>query len=425
MIVNRYLVGDFLKAYFLSTKSHSMIRKISWISLISLTLSVASMVIVLSIMKSLNQRIQNRLLNSEPHVLVTFKRGMDFIKDTPEDSSPETSLEKLWSFLKQDHIEKYIVAYKQDVILRNWNGRFHGAVAIGLKTENLSWYLSKIQKDSHRGEFFRLSSDEVTMGADLADILGVYHGDSVHIVLPHYLIESGVELPKLQKIKIGSLVRSSVSEIDMGYLFYNTDHLGLPLLQNNSQRYQQLQVWLWDSNESERVKQEIQNSLNSLDSSFLVETWQERNASIFFALKLEKFMIGIFLSLAVLVAAFSLLMALALLASQKRKDFILLRLMGYSPSQLKQLLMGLSLGLGSLGLLTGVFLGALVSLYLEWFPIQVLPDIYYDSDISAQLDFPLLLGLILSGFVFIFLASLGLERLLPHRNIGESLKVTP
>jgi lipoprotein-releasing system permease protein len=178
-----------------------------------------------------------------------------------------------------------------------------------------------------------------------------------------------------------------------------------------------LQFWLKNPDDSNHYKRLIEEAGYSS-----VQTWQERNASIFFALKLEKFMIGIFLTMAVLVAAFSLLMSLALLASQKRKDFILLRLLGFSPRDLQSLYMSLSLGLGSIGLIAGAVIGAIISLYLEWFPLNILPDIYHDSDISAKLDLGVTFGLLAGGFLVLALVSLSLVKLLPTKNIAAALK---
>jgi len=402
------LMFDFLKAYFLSNRAHSMIRRISWISLVSLSLSVSSMIIILSIMKSLNQRVQSRLLNTEAHVVISYDRNH---------LNPFEIKNSLEEALNREGVERTILSVKQDIILRNWNGRFHGATGLGLVASDLEWYLKKIQNENASQEFFLAEGGEITLGGDLAEILGVYPGDHVHLILPTYLIEAGVELPKLQKIKIGATVRSTISEIDMGYIFYDFDTVKGSLLDLNSQKYFQHLIWLWDPAKAPEIKEKL-----TLAGYLNVATWEERNASIFFALKLEKLMIGVFLTLAVLVATFSLLMSLALFASQKKKDFILLRLLGFSPANLNRLLVRLSLGLGGLGIMTGVIFGVLVSGYLELNPVQILPDIYHDSDISAQLDIAVTMGIIVGGFCVLVGASVGLAKLLPSKNIGEALK---
>jgi hypothetical protein len=64
----------------------------------------------------------------------------------------------------------------------------------------------------------------------------------------------------------------------------------------------------------------------------------------------------------------------------------------------------------------------MVSLYLQFNPIQILPDIYHDSDISAELDLGVTLGLLGVGCFILLLASLSLLKLLPSKNIGEAMK---
>jgi len=136
-----------------------------------------------------------------------------------------------------------------------------------------------------------------------------------------------------------------------------------------------------------------------------VQTWKERNSALFFALKIEKFVIGLFLSIAALVAGFSLLSVMGLLLSQKRKEMGLLQAMGLGPLAMRRLLVGIGVSLGAMGLLSGGLIGASLSLYLEHFPLRVLPDIYYDAEIPASTDWFLIFSTLTIGLILSYLGA--------------------
>ena len=146
--------------------------------------------------------------------------------------------------------------------------------------------------------------------------------------------------------------------------------------------------------------QDVKAELSPLLGSVRVETWQERNSALFFALRMEKTVITIFLSMAALVAGFSLLTVLTLLTSQKRREIGLLRALGFSKRELEVLFARLGYGLALMGVGGGLLFGLLVSFYLEKYPLNVLPDIYYDSQIPAKVDFGFIAVVVLvAGFL--------------------------
>lgn len=405
-----HLVFDFIKAYFISPHSNSSIRKIAWISFSSFALSVFSLVLVLSIMKALNQRIYTRLLSVEPHMTISFleEKSWDILENLP-----------LVQLLKNEDVENQFFIEKQDLILRTWNGRFHGSVAMGIDLENLKWMLESRNSNKANISFLKdnLDNNQIFLGADLADILGLYPGDSLYTVFPSYLIESHFETPRLQKLSVVKNLRSNVPEMDSSYLFYSLSNQE-GLLRTNTQKIKQTLVWLKNPQDTWRIKEK----LSQLGENILVETWQERNESTFFALKVERFIIGFFLTLALVVAAFSLVMSLSLLISHKRKELNLLLVLGLSPFHFQKLVAGLCFGLAGGGLTVGLSLGLIVILLLEKYPLEVLPDIYNDVDITAQVDGSVFFALSIFGFLLILVMSKKLSQVFLRESLSKGLK---
>ena len=120
---------------------------------------------------------------------------------------------------------------------------------------------------------------------------------------------------------------------------------------------------------------------------------------LFFALLMEKTMIGVFLGLAGLIASSSILTVLALLMSQKKRDIAIIKTLGLSQKKTLWLFTRMGLWISGGALAVGALLGLGISFYLQFHPVNVLPNIYYDSSIPALVDFRFV-------FVVLFIAGL-------------------
>jgi lipoprotein-releasing system permease protein len=151
----------------------------------------------------------------------------------------------------------------------------------------------------------------------------------------------------------------------------------------------------------------IKSLNNDVDkfSDVSAETWMDRNSSLFYALKLEKLVIGTFLGLAGLIAGSSILSVLALLMSQKKRDVAILKTLGLSNKATVRIFTQMGLMLASFGLLPGLLIGTATSFYIQKNPVNVLPDIYYDSQIPALVDWTLVFAVLVIGFLICWLGA--------------------
>ena len=283
---------DFLKAYFFSKSAHSLIRRIAWISLVSMCVSVASLILVLSIMNHLNQRVRGRLLKHEPHLIVSVPSKVSakgFVEQMMEDSKIAKT------------VEQYFIIIKQDIILRGWRGRFAGAIGFFIEEQKIRAYLKKLNPDpifmvtAHERD-----SDHVFIGRELAEMLGVYPADFVQIMLPQILIESSFDIPRVEQIEIDGFFESGQTDLDQKLFIVSADLPIINKIMRNTEQRREIQFWLNQPEIAEKLK------LTLIAKGITdVETWQERNRAILFALRLEKALIGLFLFLAVMVSALS------------------------------------------------------------------------------------------------------------------------
>ena len=375
-------------SYFFSKNAHSLVRRIAHISLISVTLSVMAAVLVLSIMKALNHRVQQRLLQAEPHLVIAL-------------GDQQKDVDALESMLATPRVLKRFAVTRFDLIVRTWQGRFFGVVALGYSASDLQWLFHQYQQQnvavpSNYGLNESLGPGQVWLGADVMENLGIFAGASLLAIPPQALIEDQIRALNRHSLEVAGGIRSHSPDLDGSVLYFDLDQNTkfFPELQQQGKQYQ---VWLQDPFQSTEIKLNLEKAGWSQ-----VETWQERNSATFFALKLERTLIVVCLSLAMIVATFALVMAVVLLISHKSHELRILRILGLPPSGLKRLIQGLTAGFGALGLIMGLSLGVLAALWLQFFPLNILPEIYYDSAIQAEVDWVLVGVILVSGLAFLW-----------------------
>lgn len=427
----------FLTHFLFSKRAGSVIRSISWLTYLGMSVSVAALVIVLSVMAALNRRVQERTLAAEPHLFVGV-RGVDqvdILRDHPVNAKLSSYPGWTWHLVEN-----------QDVILRTAEGRFQGAVARGYDAQGLKLVLGQVrdvqkaqsasgsesgpetetesgpghesesESESNEDLELNLAGGEIIVGVDLAHSLGVFEGDYLMVLPPESLLLPPGETPIIERVLVRRILATNLSEVDSKAIFYKSTDT-LKKLSKSASRHIGFEVWTTDSMKVDEYKNQVENL-----SGVYAETWKSRNSALFFALILEKLAIGVFLALASLVASFSLFSVMGLLISQKRREFGLLLVLGYSSRDVVNLISRIGIGLGFAGLLTGTVCGTLVSIYLEKYPLKILPDIYYDSDIPALVD-PWFVGLVfVVGMLLVAIGAKLIAREMRGLNPSELLK---
>jgi lipoprotein-releasing system permease protein len=388
------LVRDFFSHFIFSARAGALVKRLAWLSVIAITLSVTAFLVVLFVMNGMNASIHKRMLALEPHLYVTVNGAT---------TGAALELHPVMQRLKEFPEDKAFVYETQDVILRTMDGQFHGAIARGVSAESLRFMIEHIHqlddKKTHSEEpsFWRPDElpgkGEVVIGGDLARSLGVFEGDYLTIVPPEGLLLPPGESPKFEKVQIRRVMTTNLADLDAQYVFYQRGAT-LNTLGGAVSRKVGIEVWTPDGKNLNDLKAEVEKF-----SDVTAETWMERNSVLFYALKLEKLVIGVFLGLAGLIAGSSILSVLALLMSQKKRDVAILKTLGLSNRATVRVFTQMGLMLASLGLVPGVILGTGLSFYIQKHPLNVLPDIYNDSQIPALVDPTLVIGVLVVGFI--------------------------
>ncbi len=390
----------FFKRFIFSERAGSLIRRISWLSLIAISVSVSAFLIVLFVMNGMNESIQKRIMSLEPHLVIQKKEST---------RSFDLENEPIFKKIKDLETPQFAEFENQDVILGTIDGQFRGGIARGITRDRFESLIDQlgnldVENKNRVEDIISWSKDEipgpgeVVVGIDLARSLNLFEGDYLTVVPPEGLLLPPGEAPPFEKVQVRKIISTNLADLDAQYIFYQRG-LSLKKFSNTASRQSGVEVWLSSGKNAEWLKSKI------LDDKYSIETWVERNSALFYALRLEKMMIGIFLGLAGLIASTSILTVLALLMSQKRRDIALLRTLGLSGQRTMKLFVMLGVMLSFSGVGVGLLIGTGLGYYIQENPINILPQIYYDSQIPARVDWLLILGVLLVSSVVSFLGS--------------------
>jgi lipoprotein-releasing system permease protein len=167
--------------------------------------------------------------------------------------------------------------------------------------------------------------------------------------------------------------------MDSQVLFYLRNQ-GLQSLKKSRGLTHELELRLKDLDKLDYAIKKIHNvGLNATN-------WEERDRSMLFALKMEKFIIATFISLSTLITGFSIITVLLILITQKRRDIGILMSMGLSRDSCRRIFIRIGMMLSGFGVVLGLGLGLLACAILEKSKLNILPNIYYDTSIPVYVD---------------------------------------
>lgn len=397
----------FFHHYLFSKKAGALVKIISWISFISISIGVAAFLLVLSIMNGFNQNLYNRILAAEPHLTISLnnldQNKRNFLKD----------------YFQKKSEKNFFFTEVQDVILRTTDGIFSGAQAKGLSSSAFDFFFRELKKTTNfsKKSIFNYNSsldlnnfadNEIFLGSDLAISIGALEGDQLILVSPETLILPSDEIPIFDTVNVKRILTTNIAHLDNSYIFY-LKNKGLNKIKDNNNLTSQMEIWLNKINSYQKIEKELENK------KYQVHSWRERNSSLFYALKLEKIIMGLFLGISAIIASFSIITVISLLISQKKYDIVILRALGLNYQNISLIFRNIGFLLSFLGIVSGVLFSLVVCFILIKFPIKIVPDFYYDNYIPVKVNIYFFIITFFTGlFVSYFCSWIAVKRSLPN-----------
>ncbi|MDA9604037.1 lipoprotein-releasing ABC transporter permease subunit [Candidatus Pelagibacter sp.] len=360
----------FLKA----RKKDGFLNVISIFSFIGISLGVAVLIIVMSVMNGFRTELINKIVGFNSHITVK----------SYEDSIDMNKLNN--NNLKT--ISKYIILSNsgEAIILKNNTSK--GIVLRGYLKEDFS-KLEIINNIKFKGNKSLLGKSSISIGNELSFALDLKIGDNITLISP-----SGVEtiigsMPKQKTFMVTSIFNSGLADFDNNIAFINLDTLDNFF--NFEKKDRNLEIYLNDPKNIEKHKNVVQKIFNKE----FVYSWADMNSSLFSALKVERNVMFIILSLIIIVAAFNIISGLTILVKNKTRDIAILKSIGMLNKSIIKIFFLIGLIIGTSATIFGIFLGVTFSLYVEnlrqflslTFNISLFPEeIYFLSKMPSEIN---------------------------------------
>ena len=381
----------FLKA----RKKDGFLNVISIFSFIGISLGVAVLIIVMSVMNGFRAELINKIVGFNSHITVKSydEKGIDKIKLDNKNL-------KLIS-------ENIIFSNSGEAIILKDNTS-KGIVLRGYESSEFS-VLKIIKNKKFRGNKSELGINSISIGNELSVTLNLEINDKITLMSP-----SGVDtiigsMPKQKTFVITSIFDSGLADFDNNIALINLKTLEEFFDFENKDRT--LEVYLKNPNDIETQKQIVQKIF---DNEF-VYTWADMNSSLFSALKIERNVMFIILSLIIIVAAFNIISGLTILVKNKTKDIAILKSIGVLNKSIVKIFFLIGVIIGSSATIFGIILGVTFSIYVEnirqflsnVLNISLFPEeIYFLSKMPSEIDISSILVISVSSIFITIVVSI-------------------
>ena len=342
--------------YLKAKRKSTFISIITFISTAGVMLGVMALIIVLAVMTGFEEDLKEKILGTNAHVVV--------VRNGAPMEDYHQVMEKLKGFKGVTAATPFI--YNQVMLSSGKN--VSGVVLRGIDvvTDRLVTKLSKtvvegsIDKLEPKMDEGRGALPGLLVGKELAKHLNLFVGDKVNVISPMGNITPLGMMPKMKPFRVAGIFNTGMFEYDSTLAYISLGQAQSFFDLGDTVTGIQLKV------DDVYHTGELARSINrTLGPDYYARDWMQMNRNILFALKTEKMVMFIILTLIVLVAAFGIASTLFMVVMEKNRDIAILKSMGATGSSIMKIFILEGLVIGVIGTALGVLSGLLVALNLE------------------------------------------------------------
>jgi len=381
--------------YLKPKKKEGFLKIISIFSFTGIALGVAILIIVMSVMNGFRTELINKILGFNPHIIVK-----------PYNIEINKKNIKNLDILKKDILRSTFTYSGQAVLISKENTV--GILVRSYLKDDIE-KIDLIREGIIDGSLISFNEDTVSIGKDLAISLNLVLGDEITLMSTSNIQTPFGNVPLQEKFFISSVFSTGLAEFDQNVIF-------IPFKNANSlfefsDKEVDLEIFLKKPDQVHMLKGKIQEIFNN----HYVYTWADLNKSFFGALKVERTVMFIILTLIIIVAAFNIISGLTILVKNKTKEIAILRTLGVSKKSITKIFFLTGFTIGFLATITGVIIGVLFSYYIEEirllitsvFNIKLFPEeIYFLSKMPSELNLSYIIIISSFSLLITFLATI-------------------
>ncbi len=384
--------------YVRAKRRNHFISFISLTSMLGVGLGVMALITVLSVMNGFEKELTSRILGMASHATI-YQRGEQL---------------QHWrrladQVLQHEQVIGVAPFHRAEGMLIN-EQRVNGTLIRGILPDEEP-NVSVVADRMVAGSFSDLKAGEygIILGAELSNTLGVVVDDKVTLVAPQANVTPAGVLPRLKRFTVKGIFEIGMHEFDSAVALIHLDDAKKLF---RSQGSSGLRIKTTDILKAPFVSREI---AQNLPGAYGVVDWTQRHSNFFRALKTEKIVMFVILTLIVAVAAFNIISTLVMAVTDKQADIAVLRTLGASPKDIMQIFMLQGIVIGLVGITLGVIGGvalasnveSIVSSIEQSFGVEFLPsNVYYISDLPSEIHWGDVTTITVVSFVFCLFATL-------------------
>ncbi len=360
--------------YLFTKKKDGFINIITTFSFLGISLGVAVLIVVMSVMNGFRTELINKINGFNPHLKI-FSDQIDQI-----------DLKKLNNQAIKNISDEFFLSNSGEAVIIH-NSYTKGIILRGYLKDDFK-KLKVIKNENFFGNN-SISYNHISIGKELSFILNVDIGDKISIISPSSVMSIAGSLPKQKSFIVESIFESEMNEFNQNIAFLNLSDLEDFFNYKKINRY--LEVFLKDPKSIEEKKQIFQDVFKDR----LINSWADLNQSLFSALKVERNVMFIILSLIILIAAFNIISGLTILVKNKTRDIAILKSIGVQNSSITKIFFLVGFSIGTISTIFGIVIGIFFSINIEFirtlisnlFNISLFPEeIYFLSKMPSEID---------------------------------------
>ncbi len=359
--------------YLKTRKKDGFLNIISIFSFVGISLGVAVLIIVMSVMNGFRTELVEKIIGFNAHAVV---------KPYDQPINKENLKNKELKTLSN----KLLFSNSSEGVLINKN--YTKGLQLRGYTTNGFEKLDIVKNQNFYGNG-KLISKHISIGKELSINFNINIGDKVLIMSPSGVQTIVGNLPKQETYIVDSIFDSGLADFDQNIAFINIKDLENLFDLDESERF--LEIYLKDPKKIDFAKKKLKEIFNNE----YIYTWSDLNKSLFSALKVERNVMFIILSLIIIVAAFNIISGLTILVKNKTKEIAILKSIGVQNKSIAKIFFMVGFLIGSTATLFGILLGVLFSTYIEnirqllsnIFNISLFPEeIYFLSKMPSEIN---------------------------------------
>jgi lipoprotein-releasing system permease protein len=356
-------------------KKEGFLKIISIFSFLGIMLGVAILIIVMSVMNGFKTDLTKKILGLNPHIVI---QPNSFIID-------DKYISKLKSTFPDIKVSKSFSG--EGIIINNDNAK--GVIFKGIE-KNEKKSIEFLNKNLKSGSVKVFNKNHVFIGTELAYNLNLKEGDKITLMSSAFVATPLGSLPKQESFSIAGTFATGFLEFDQNIVFLALeDALAIFDKEENDQN---VEIYLKDPLKANILKKKIEK----INPNFFIYTWSDLNKSFFSALKVERNVMFIILTLIVIVAGFNIISGLTILIKNKTKEIAILKTLGLSNNSIKKSFFLTGFSIGFFASISGIILGIIFSYNIEKlriflssvFNLEIFPpDIYFLEELPSEISF--------------------------------------